>query len=167
MLTVASIWLCAGIGLSVPAAAATGCAVVAPASAEAQVEFMPVLGDVLAWRQWPGVEGICRQIDWPEPARLAGVAPADLQRLLDLAEQRRRQLLTPNLPRADVEAARRNERPPWDPVAQVSAPDGRPPLPLCPRVLPRARMTPVEVPTTLAATVLRVRPHRCERGSLP
>ena len=166
-LTVASIWLCAGIGLSVRAAAATGCAVVAPTSAEAQVEFMPVLGDVLAWRQWPGVDGICRQIDWPEPARLSGVAPGDLQRLLDLAEQRRRQLLTPTLPRADVEAVRRNERPPWNPVAQVPAADGRPPLPLCPRVPPRAQMTPVEVPTTLAATVLRVRPHRCEPGSLP
>ena len=144
-----------------------GCAAPAPADAVAQVEYLPALGDLLAWRRWPGTHGECTQIDWPDRERLAGIDPADLLRLLNRTEQRRRELLTPSLPRDEVASARRDERPLWEPVERVAAPDGRPRLPLCPRVPERDRMTPVGLPSGVAPTVLRVRPHRCQPGSAP
>lgn len=159
-------------GLSIAGTAASrspeaGCAASAPADAVAQIEYLPALGDVLAWRRWSGPYGECTQIDWPDSERLAGIDPTDLLRLLDLTEQRRRELLTPSLPRVEVASARRDERALWEPVERVAAPDGRPPLPLCPRVPERDRMTPVELPPAVATTVLRVRPHRCQPGSAP
>jgi len=146
---------------------AAGCAASAPADAVAQIEYLPALGDLLAWRQWSGTHGECTQFDWPDSERLSGIDPTDLLRLLNLTEQRRRELLTPSLPRVEVARARRDERPLWEPVERVAAPDGRPPLPLCPRVPELDRITPVGLPPGVAATVLRVRPHRCQPGSVP
>ncbi|MBL8242594.1 MAG: trypsin-like peptidase domain-containing protein [Rhodanobacteraceae bacterium] len=138
-----------------------------PEEAIGNVQFFADRDELLAWREWRSGDQTCVHLDWPEPRRLTAAGAIELADRLAVAEQRRRALVVPALPRAEVERARRPERPAWLPFEMVPAPVTQGPLPLCPRVPARDRMLPVEVPTALAATVLRVRPHRCAPGTLP
>lgn len=138
-----------------------------PADAIGNVQFLTDPGELLAWREWKSGARTCFQLDWPEPARLTPGEATRLEQRLAAAEERRRALVVPALPRAAVERERRTERPDWLPPEMVPAPVTQGPLPLCPRVPSRSQILPVELPTALAATVLRVRPHRCAPGSLP
>lgn len=139
-----------------------------PGDAEAQLQYLEPLHTLLAWRQWPMSGGWCVQLDWPEVLRLPPAASAGLQQLLSQQADRRRALLSQALPRSQVGRGELRQSPPaWLPAVSVPAPSGRPTLPLCPRVPALATLQPLELPSPLAATVLRVRPHRCRPGGLP
>lgn len=131
-----------------------------------QVQYLSDRGELLAWREWTSGDGICIQLDWPEARRLSRDEAASLTQDLAAADGRRRALVGPGLPRAQVAREGQSPLPAWLPPEQVPAPVVHGPLPLCPRVPALTQMLPLELPTPLAATVLRVRPHRCAAGSL-
>ena len=138
-----------------------------PVSAIGNVQYLEDRSELLAWREWTVDGSRCVQMDWPDGRRLTHEEIDQFSQRLALADARRGALVSPALPRAQVERERRMERPGWLPPDMVPAPVLHGPLPLCPRVPPRTMMLPLELPASLAATVLRVRPHRCEPGSLP
>ena len=138
-----------------------------PPVAVGNVQYLADRGELLAWREWKVDGSRCVHLDWPDDRRLSREEAEQLSQRLAVADGRRGALVSPALPRAQVERERRIERPAWLPPDMVPAPVLQGPLPLCPRVPPRTMILPLELPASLAATVLRVRPHRCEPGSLP
>lgn len=152
---------------SARAQADANCRGEAPADAQAQAQYLPGRGELLLWRSWELAGESCVQVDWPRPERLSPSATRALAAELRADEARRRAEVRASLPEAEVELRTSVFATALWPPGQVPAPGERPSLPLCPRVPDRAAMPTLELPDALAATVLRVRPHRCEPGSRP
>lgn len=160
-------WIALAAGAAAPEVRAVCDAGEPPVTASGNVQYLADRGELLAWREWTDDGRLCVRLDWPQQKQLSAQEAAQLARRLAIADDRRAALILPALPRAEVERERRVARPHWLPPEMVLAPVLQGPLPLCPRVPPRTMIQPLELPPSLAATVLRVRPHRCQPGSLP
>lgn len=160
-------WVALAAGAAAPEVPAACDVGEPPGTASGNVQYLADRGELLAWREWTDDGRLCVRLDWPQQKQLSAEEAAQLARRLAIADDRRAALILPALPRAEVERVRRVARPHWLPPEMVLAPVLQGPLPLCPRVPPLSMIQPLELPPSLAATVLRVRPHRCQPGSLP
>lgn len=136
-----------------------------PAPREAAIQYLPEVGQLLAWRSFELPAGRCAVLDWPQRIPLSPRQAHGLQSLL--AEQDHTPLPARLAP-ADVAAARvRVALTGWQsqPLSEPAA--DAPSLPWCPRTPPRAELPPVQLPDEIAPLLLRVRPHRCRAGSRP
>lgn len=151
--------------LEAPAAA---CAGAVPADPQAELQFLPAWRTLLAWRHWRRADTRCVQLDWPRSQRLSATQIGALDAVLAQLQAQQQAAWQPALARAYTEAApHRPEPPAWAPIDWIAAPAPERTLPLCPRVPALGSLRTVELPPALAATVLRVRPHRCQPGSMP
>lgn len=134
---------------------------------EASVQYLPSVGQLLAWRVLGSASGRCVLLDWPQAHALSARQAHGLQQLL--ARQRSAAGVDGRaLASADVAPlAARAEQPNWRPPPVADPGADRPSLPWCPRTPERARQVPVELPEQVAPLLVRVRPHRCTPGSRP
>lgn len=135
---------------------------------EASLQYLPSLGQLLAWRTFAVAGGRCVLLDWPERRALSGRQALGLQRLLDQHQAAAAKVPAQALRSADVAPlAARTRRPAWHPPPTIVAGADRPSLPFCPRTAERTQQVPLELPERVAPLLLRVRPHRCVPGSRP
>lgn len=133
-----------------------------------ELQYLPAWRTLLAWRHWHTGSERCVRLDWPRTQALTPAQTAELDAELGRMQALQRPSRQPALPRAYPEAAAHRPAPPvWAATDWVHAPGPERTLPLCPRALPLAQIHTVELPSALAATVLRVRPLRCLAGSMP
>jgi hypothetical protein len=135
---------------------------------EASLQYLPSVGELLAWRVFAQAAGRCLQLDWPQSRELSARQAHGLQVLLAQQQAAGERVHDQALAGADVAPmAVRAQRPSWQPLPVVDAGTDRPSLPWCPRTPERRMQVPVELPEQVSPLLVRVRPHRCLAGSRP
>lgn len=143
------------------------CAAPTAETATASIQYLPELGQLLAWRSVEGDPRACVELDWPERRTLSARQALGLRVLL-AAHDAAGGDLPAQTALADIEAAdRRAARLPWLPPAALPTLADQPGLPWCPRTANAATQVPLQLPARVAPLLVRVRPHRCVPGARP
>lgn len=163
------LWQAAGSAISDYSECAVVPGAEPPATAlEASVQYLPALGELLAWRVLVVDSRRCVWLDWPEQRALSARQATGLERLLTAHHAAGEALRAGRLPSAEVTPAPlRATRPGWQPLPAADPGGDRASHPWCPRTPPLAQLIPVDLPERVAPLLVRVRPHRCEPGSRP
>ncbi len=135
---------------------------------EAALQYLPGVGELLAWRVFVQAAGRCVRVDWPRAHALSARQAHGLQVLLAQQQAAGRFVHDQPLAGADVAPLALRAQPQgWHPAPVVDPGSDRPSLPWCPRTPERRLQVPVDLPEQVSPLLVRVRPHRCVAGSRP